>query len=519
MSEILCSHCGQPNSPDASFCAHCGTALESTNIPADDAQNIEPVEPGHENETPEGEPEQLEQPLRFDQSTEPEPGESSKKQESEPEPPAPRPTHERPRLRRPRLEPRSDLFQSMPGREPLRPTSGEHAEDETDPFADQPWLRPQKAEPAEAPQSPPDQPWLRPELEDVDAEKPPRPAPQRRITGLQGLLEPADVAWALSDTQASATIDPGLSDDQLRRLRTGFHADIPLTDDPPPQSWRGAALRRHVWIYWLLLVVMGGGLLFGSAGPENAPHEWPGVAESFEFVNQLPEGTLVLINWAYDPATSGEMDIVARPVLEHLLERRARFLVVSQLPGGPATARRLIDRASAQLQRIGRIQEVTPFVAEGGYLPGGAATLPLLGQAPTVGVPVDLQGKPAETVSILSAFQTTRPGLSLVVAARSEDVQRWLEQVQPLDRTPVIALVSAGADPGLRPYWDSGQLAGMVSGFDGGITYRRLLNRPLLPPEQRQLSWQLAGQGFGLIVLVIVIVLGNLAALTERDRG
>ncbi len=347
--------------------------------------------------------------------------------------------------------------------------------------------------------------------------RPPRQTPQRRLAGLQGLLEPDDLAWAGLEATVAPPQEPDLPDAQLRELRGAFREDVQLADPPAQAQNGGEALVRRPWIAWLLLFAVGGGLFLGFPSSQGEPHAWPGLLEAHATIEALPEESLVLVDWSYDPATAGEMDLVALGVFEHLVERRARFLVVSQLPGGPASARRLIQRAATRLRGAG-VREAVPLMSEAGYLPGGPATLPLLGQAPGTGLPVNIQGQPAQSDPILRALQVERPALVLVVAAQSEDVRRWLEQVQPLNQAPVIAVTSAAADPPLRPYWDSGQLRGLVSGFDGGIRYRQLLNRPLLPQEERLLKWQLTGQGMGFIVLVIVVVLGNLAGLLSGEE-
>ncbi|MFN2169656.1 MAG: hypothetical protein ACK2U9_25775, partial [Anaerolineae bacterium] len=99
---------------------------------------------------------------------------------------------------------------------------------------------------------------------------------------------------------------------------------------------------------------------------------------------------------------------------------------------------------------------------------------------------------------------------------QAEDVQYWLEQVQPVNGVPVIAVTGAGADPVLRPYVDSGQLRGLVSGFDGGERYDQLTGRPRQAEETEQWRVRLAAQNWGQLALLVIILLGNLAGLLGR---
>jgi hypothetical protein len=112
-----------------------------------------------------------------------------------------------------------------------------------------------------------------------------------------------------------------------------------------------------------------------------------------------------------------------------------------------------------------------------------------------------------------------RPGLIVTAGATSEDVQQWLEQVQSLERIPVIAVTAAGADPFLRPYRESGQLSGLVSGFDGAYAYRQLLDPFVAPESNTTLLHQIILQNWGHFALLAAIALGNLAALLSREWG
>ena len=96
-------------------------------------------------------------------------------------------------------------------------------------------------------------------------------------------------------------------------------------------------------------------------------------------------------------------------------------------------------------------------------------------------------------------------------------VQEWLEQAQPLNELPVVAFTSAAADAPLRPYLESGQLRGLVSGFDGAWAYQQLSSTPLTAQNEARLSRQLPRQTWGHIAILVTILLGNLAALLGRE--
>jgi len=341
--------------------------------------------------------------------------------------------------------------------------------------------------------------------------------PRRLVSGVQGLLEPMRLT-RVGDAEMMAlpaprfTPLPATQADRLRRVQELVAQDPVLTSGvlpvPPPLPLR----LRIPWLIVLLAAAVGLPIFLLFTAPVGTPQPWPGVAEAYATLDQVEPDAPIWILWAYDPATAGEMDLLALPMVSHLLTRQGRPVLISLLPNGLATAQRLFAQALAELPvqstPVGGLLGVDRYL-EGGYLPGGAAALTLLAQAPATA----LIGHTDRTAFMLGPLVTQRPALAIVVAAQAEDVQQWLEQVQPLAPSPVVAFTSAAADPLLRPYLASGQLHGLVSGFDGAATYEQLRTRAL--PGRWEGRWlqQLIAQNWGHAALLLILLLGNLRGL------
>lgn len=363
-----------------------------------------------------------------------------------------------------------------------------------------------------------------------------RPGPL--LGGLGGLLEPADPLSYFSsgsggldptvDRPTALAVELRADEEERGHLRRLYAEDLPTAVGASPEAAAdlaeptedGKGLQRRVWLELILLLGMAGALLWGGqSSPGGAgPHALPGLEEAHWQIDGLRPNSLVLVNWAYDPATAGEMDLVAQPLIEHLLQKQAKLIVFSQLPGGPASARRVIARAEESLQRPSRTQITANLVIEGGYLPGGGASLPLLGVAPARALPVDPNWVDLRERFSIAGLGDAGPALTLVIAAHAEDVRRWLEQVQPLNGGTVVAATSAVVGPSVRPYLHSGQLAGLVSGWDGGSAYGRRLDRARGVVEQARSLRRVSGLNWGVGILIVSVLLGNAAGLTERRR-
>ncbi|MCC6454967.1 MAG: zinc ribbon domain-containing protein [Caldilineaceae bacterium] len=425
---------------------------------------------------------------------------------------------------------------------PQEPPAGEETAPASTPPSFSAATPPEREEPEQPPPAPPvsdafaDQPWLRLEFagdeESLDADLGADPDTDldeeaalgeggRLITAIQGLLTPIRIATNISDnaplppTRVVPTVDE-LSNDQLRLIRGLMSEQPALVNYQVRPALRPPRPLRVPWIFALLGLAVGLPALLFLAGPVGEPNRWSGVEDAYLTIQGVAPDTLVVVYWAYDPATAGEIDLAMQPVMRHLLQRRARLAVITTTPGGIGSAERLIaqvrtSQGSGNLALAADLGQPITFA----YLPGGAASLPLLARDPALGL--------LENIMVVSPEQrealVTHPALVVAAAAQAEDVQHWLEQVQALAHTPVIAVTAAGADPILRPYWDSSQLSGLVSGFDGAYAYRRLLDPFVAPENSPALLRQIVLQNWGHFALLAAIALGNLAALLSRESG
>ncbi len=346
----------------------------------------------------------------------------------------------------------------------------------------------------------------------------------RLIGGVQGLLDPLNIT---SDTGQpddksgeplpTPVIDE-LSAQQIRNMRRIMSEEPVLAAQSGQSSVARHPSLRIPWIFWLL----GLAIILPIFGVVNEPigsaRVWPGVDEAHDLVEGLPLGAEVQVYWAYDPATSGELDLVAQPVIRHLLSRRAELTFISLLPGGPATVRRaVIKTLAAELDPAEATAAMRRITQRNFYLTGGATVLPVLGQGPEL-----LSMPTASDISVSGATTPfANPLLIVIMAARTEDVQQWLELVQTVDaqpgRTAVVAVTGAGVYPMVLPYLDSGQLGGLVSGFDGADAYQQLEEEELSRAEQMAGTVQMIAQNWAHFALLFVLLVGNAAGFVNRS--
>jgi len=107
--------------------------------------------------------------------------------------------------------------------------------------------------------------------------------------------------------------------------------------------------------------------------------------------------------------------------------------------------------------------------------------------------------------------------LVVVLTDSTETGRAWVEQVQPLLGTvPLTIVASAQAGPLLMPYYDSGQIKGLLSGFLGGAMYEQLSGRVNLANT----FWNSYQTGYvaGILMLIVGGVISAGLTVVRKPR-
>lgn len=296
-----------------------------------------------------------------------------------------------------------------------------------------------------------------------------------------------------------------------------------VLEEPPPEELpaRPRAKRFPLWGRWLVSV-----LLLAAVG---LPTVWndvtgrplwtlrtailPAVQALYAEVEQVQPGEAVLVGWEVDPSSAGELVPLAEAILGHLMQRGARLFVVSQSPAGPPLAQQT-------LEGLAQVQGTYTYGAHYlnlGYLPGEELGLRALSGAGGLAT-LDrdyARGKALAEWDVATGVRGVDDfRLIVVLAADAQQVRRWVEQVGAQHTVPMVAGVSAAAEPALQPYHQTAprQLAGLAGGTPGAAAYESL--RGVYQAGQSGME-ALAG---GVLALALIVVVGNVALLFGLGR-
>jgi len=187
-----------------------------------------------------------------------------------------------------------------------------------------------------------------------------------------------------------------------------------------------------------------------------------------------------------------------------LMLKGMKLAALSSVPTGPA----LTERFMRSLQDSYDFQPDQQYV-ELGYLPGGSAGVLGFASNPLVTIGQTISGTNLWASPALENIKSLGDFSALVLLTDEPEIARtWIEQAKPkLGSRPLILVVSAQAEPMVRPYYESGQVQGMVTGLMGGVSYEKVNARPGLSTRY----WD--AFSFGIFFAELMIVAGGLWSL------
>jgi hypothetical protein len=361
---------------------------------------------------------------------------------------------------------------------------------------------------------------MRPMENEAPARKPgstdASPEARGPLLGLHGVLPAIPGAAAASSRPKSQSIRLETSEQHVAHAR--LLEELLATEMQPAPPLKGApqlapqnALR---WVIGAVMVILLGGALLSRSRIFPLPAAVPIESNAaIQAVQSIQPDAAVLAVFDYEPATAGEMEATASSLIDHLLLlKHPRLAVMSTSPTGSALAERFISGMLADRAYVRGTQFVNL-----GFLPGGLAGVRFFAEDPVGAVPLGAASDRVWDSTVLSGTRHLQDFAAIIVVTDGLESGRvWIEQTQDArGSSPMIVVASAQAGPMLLPYFNSGQVQGLVAGLNGAAGPE--LSNSGLPGKVRQ-YWD--AYSLGLYVAALLIVAGAAwhISMAARER-
>jgi hypothetical protein len=361
--------------------------------------------------------------------------------------------------------------------------------------------------------------------EEVEDEDPKSVETIGPLAGLSGVLsaEPV-VAMPRTPGVAAARINITQQENEQVRILRGLIDEEEKEIAPSRPLLRAAPVLHWIVSSILVVAVVLPQLISGSIFP--APRWVPQDLENLRgLVDGLPIERPALVVADYDPGYSAELEALGSSLLDHLFQRGVSVVTLSTRASGPALAQRLIDHVDAW-----HSVEAGENYLHLGYLSGGPTAVQLFASNPRYGsmrgfmLPEEQEWNSPWEAPILSGVQHLSDfSAVVVVTAGTETARTWAEQAAPqTGETPFIMVLSAGAEPLVRPYYANPdrQVDAIFTGLPSGKANELLNGRN----GDASLLWDSFGMGGWASTGVMVIggLIGIVASVLRgraKDKG
>lgn len=228
---------------------------------------------------------------------------------------------------------------------------------------------------------------------------------------------------------------------------------------------------------------------------------------AYNAVESVPPGRLVMVHSTWDAGTIGECEGQCRAVIEHLMSRGRPFVIWTSNPSSPPFYNRIIEETA---KRHGRVYG-RDWVDFGYKVPAGSMAFGVQAMARDFPgyMKTDVHGTPVEKIPALKNVRNATD-FDLIITIGYNPIGEFIQFVQAVYGTKVVFGIAAINSTTTYSYLDSKQIVGMLVGARGGAEYEVLVNWP-----GRGVQIIMA-QSFGHLLIVLVVLLANVAALFQR---
>lgn len=270
------------------------------------------------------------------------------------------------------------------------------------------------------------------------------------------------------------------------------------------------------WIFLAMLVTVVIPLLVQQTFPE-IPAKL--VQNVFDAVEELPEGSKVLLAMDYDPASEGELGPMATAFVRHLCEKRLKIYFIALWPLGVQMTEDIINE---------EIKARYPDMVYGedyvnlGYKSGAEGVIKVIVTDLKKLYTTDQYGTGINDIPLTKNIKSIQDmDFILNVSAGYPGTKEWVQYaVTPYPKLRMAGGCTGVQAPLLYPYIPN-QLLGLLGAIKGAAEYEAalVLKYPKYKdPKYNEGLRRMAPQLWAHILILLLIILGNIIYFAEKKK-
>lgn len=257
-------------------------------------------------------------------------------------------------------------------------------------------------------------------------------------------------------------------------------------------------------IYVVLLIALAFPLIKPIGIPLLVNKTTESIYDIIETLN--PSTDVVLLQFDYGPSSAGDLHPQAEAIVNHLTKRGIKWVGVAFWADGPMMANGIIDTLEAKGGVYG-----TDF-ANLGFMTGGENAMRAFAVDCLV-IPTDDRGNASASLPVMQGIvDMTDFAFVIEFGAGSPGYEAMIRQaVDPMGIRFATGVVTVSG-PGAIPFYNSGQLKGLLQGLRGAAEYEVLIGIPGAGASAMDAS------SLGHMVIIGFILIGNIAYFFSKKK-
>jgi len=254
-------------------------------------------------------------------------------------------------------------------------------------------------------------------------------------------------------------------------------------------------------IYIVLLIVLSVPLLRPIGIPMQISPMTRAVYDIIEGLN--PEKDVVLLSMDYSPGAGLDAEVCPVAVVEHLMQRGIKWIAISF---GTTDGPMMTNRIMADLEQRG--YKYGEDFANLGYMAGEENAVRLFA-LDCLSVPTDVRGNKTSELPVMQGIKTIKD-FAFVIQFSMGTPEMWIRQVvDPMGVLFATGTVTVSV-PSIVPYYNSGQVKGVMGGVSSAAQYELLCNKP------GRGAAMMDAQSMGHLIIIFFIALGNIGYFMSK---
>ncbi len=270
------------------------------------------------------------------------------------------------------------------------------------------------------------------------------------------------------------------------------------------------------WIFLLMFLSVMVPILMGVRFPEEPS---PMVIDVFEAVENLPEGSKVLMAFDYDPGSEGELAPMASAFTRHVAERKGKMYFIALWPLGVPMIKQNIETLKKEYPDLKYGEDYVNL----GFKPGNEGVIKVVVTDIRELFPTDQAGTSLSDIPMTANVKNVQD-MDMIVSVSAGDpgTKQWVQYACTPYGIRIVGGCTGVQAPQLYPYIPN-QLIGVLGAIKAAAEYEQLMkvrypkmaDNPLAQEGLRRMGPQLVAH----VLIVLLIVLANVIYFVGKARG